>query len=83
MFSSNFLYGPYHDRIEFWLEDSFSRKFHVNKSLLLLYILNIDVHIFSFSCCLILQVLMFLIFDVHIHAGLKQLEWLHWKFHFT
>ena len=50
----DFLYDSLHDRIEFWLEESFNRKIPVDNNLLLLYVPDLYIHIFSFSYCLIL-----------------------------
>jgi hypothetical protein len=51
------------------------------------FLLEINVHnrlIFSFSKLIIyLFLLLFLMFDMYICAGMKELEWLHWKYDYT
>jgi hypothetical protein len=74
----------YHDKIEAWLEESFRARFPVNNNVLILHMLDIGLDILNFSSCSLLLIqFLLLICVVHMIAGLKLHEWLHWKFDFT
>ena len=70
------MFSIVHIKIE--LKESYNSKFHVNR-FLLLCLLEIDLYnVFKFSFdSLVLFVLLLLMFDVYICAGMKELEWLH------
>ena len=73
------IHPDFYDPIEIQLERAFQKKVMVNK------LLTIKMHIsfrFRFLSQIILSFLL-IILDTYIHAGIKMLTWLHWKYEYT
>jgi hypothetical protein len=84
MFPFQQFHNDFQDKIETWLENTFQMRFPVKK-IIFMFLLEIVVHSkldFSFDYLLFIH-FMLLTPIVYMIAGIKQMDWLHWKFHFT
>jgi hypothetical protein len=76
----------FYDPINIWLENWLKKSYLVNE-VLCFVLLGIIVHnrfksYFS-KLVIFLFLLLLLMFDMYICAGMKELEWLHWKYDYT
>ena len=68
----------FYDPIEIQLERRFQEKVRTNN------LLTIKIHsTFRFSFLRSIIFAFLLMFDMYIHAGIKMLRWLHWKYDYT
>ena len=72
------IHPDFYDLIEIHLESTFQEKVIVNNLLI------IKIHsAFRFSFCSLILFTFLLMFDMYIHAWIKMLTWLHWKYEYT
>ena len=72
------IHPNFYNPIEIQLERTFQEKVMVNT------LLTIKIYPdFRFSFCSLMIFAFLLMFDMYIHAGIKILTWLHWKYDYT
>jgi hypothetical protein len=75
----------FYDRIEEWLEGTYSDKFPMNYYYDIFNMLDRLVHVLIFPTFTLffLQVLLLIFYDEHVFTVLELHGWLHWHYEFT